>query len=172
MISIICFGNTLCSDDGIGYVVFRQLQSLLEATPNWQTEVKLNYAGNSGQSSLPYFIDSELVIVVDALLVSKLDRVGTVSTFTKDDLADLEAEQGSTDKASVPLSSHRLELPQIWQIVEQLQDDLPELHLFTIGIMDVTPCHEGIHHRVEAAAQQVTTRIMLLCREWMNSCIN
>ncbi len=78
MISIICFGNTLCSDDGVGYAVFRQLQTMLEVTPNWQTEVKLNYAGNSGQRSLPYFIDSELVIVVDALLVSKLDRVGTL----------------------------------------------------------------------------------------------
>ncbi len=76
---------------------------------------------------------------------------------------------GDKDKVAGPLSSHRLELPHIWQIVGQLQSGLPELRLFAIGITDVTPCHEGLCDRVEAAASQVTTRIMLLCREWLNS---
>ncbi len=54
MISIICFGNTLCADDGAGEAVFKQLQLELKNKPEWQEDVQAIYAGNSGQRVFPY----------------------------------------------------------------------------------------------------------------------
>ena len=160
MINIICFGNPLCADDGAGHAVFGQLQSELEAKPEWAGAVQLFYGGNSGQRALPYFMNCSYVIVVDAVLDRTKHEPGRIYRLTAEDLPTLEDEE----EASV-FSSHILALPQSWRLLKELRTTSPELTLFAIEIADATPYHEGLSHEVESAAHLVTQRIMQLCCE-------
>ncbi len=164
MINIICFGNPLCSDDGAGQAVFGLLQTALQAKPEWDGRVALFYGGNSGQRTLPYFMNCSGVIVVDALFDLSRQQAGMIHRFSARDLKDL-----ADDDESAAFSSHVLELPQSWRILKELLPVLPELTLFAIEIADVTPYREGLSPEVEQACAQVAQRIMLLCQDLVMS---
>ena len=160
MINIICFGNPLCSDDGVGHTIFKDLKEELEDKPEWTEFVQLFYGGNSGQRALPYFMNCSHVIVVDAILDRTRQEPGRIHRLKAEDLTSLDNEEEASE-----LSSHILALPQSWQLLKELRDTLPELTLFAIEIGDATPYCEGLSPEVDSAAHQVMRRIMQLCRE-------
>ncbi|PKF50089.1 hydrogenase maturation protease [Enterovibrio nigricans] len=85
-IHILCFGNTLHSDDGIGVAIAARLHK--ETLP---ASVKVIDAGIAGLNALPLFEHCSSVLIVDAAelgLSAGSFRFKTVSELTKQNVSD------------------------------------------------------------------------------------
>ncbi|PSW04334.1 hydrogenase maturation protease [Photobacterium lipolyticum] len=158
MINIICFGNQLCSDDGVGYAVFELLQTELASRPADESRIQLFYAANSGQRALPLFFNCTHTIVVDALESQSFGRPGKLYCFDGDDLASMTGTDRETH-----VSSHMMALPQIWQLINTLMDTPPEMTVFAIEVADVTTFNQAISGKVAKAVPKVARRIIQFC---------
>ncbi|MDX1303005.1 hydrogenase maturation protease [Photobacterium sp.] len=158
MINIICFGNQLCSDDGVGYAVFEQLQTELAARPADEPRIQLFYAANSGQRALPLFFNCTHTIVVDALESQSFGHPGKLYCFDGDDLQSMTG----TDR-EMHISSHMMALPQIWQLLNTVMETPPKMTVFAIEVADVTAFNQAISGKVATAVPEVTRRIIELC---------
>lgn len=158
MINIICFGNQLCSDDGVGYAVFEQLQTELASRQAGESVIKLFYAANSGQRVFPYFLNCTHVIVVDALESQPSGHPGKLHCFDDDDLQSMIGVDRETD-----LSSHMMALPQTWQLLNTLVETPPQLTVFAIEVADVKAFNQAISSEVANVVPEVARRIIQLC---------
>jgi len=160
MINIICFGNSLFADDGVGEEVFRQLESELKAEPDLEGFVCLFYAGNSGQRAFPYFFNCSHLIVVDAIKSQETDsnKPGQVYCLSENELSELEENDFGEN-----LSSHQLSLLQSWTLLKACRSELPQFTLFAIEVGHVTPYTVGLNDEAESSAQQVVAQILKIC---------
>ena len=159
MINIVCFGSSLRADDSVGLLVFELLQCELDAKPVWANKVQLNYAGNSGARALPYLLDCEYLIVVDAIMSDTPTKAGAIHKLSAQDVPDLI--DGSLNQA---YSSHLLTFPQCWQLLQSLGKPLPKLTIMAIEISNVKLCQQLVTPDVEKAAETITKNIVQYCR--------
>jgi len=158
MINIICFGNQLCSDDGVGYAVFERLQTELAPRPAVDSPIQLFYAANSGQRALPFFFNCTHTIVVDALESQSFGHPGKLYCFDGDDLQSMTGTDRETH-----LSSHMMALPQIWQLLNTLMETPPKMTVFAIEVADVTAFNQAMSVKVAKAVPEVARRIIQFC---------
>lgn len=159
MINIVCFGSSLRADDSVGLLVFELLQYELDAKPFWADQVQLNYAGNAGARALPYFLDCEYLVVVDAIMPDTPTNPGAIHKLSAHDVSHLD--DGSLNHA---YSSHLLAFPQCWQLLRSLGKPLPKLTIMAIEISNVKLCQQLVTPDVEKAAKTITKNIMRYCR--------
>lgn len=155
MIHIICFGNTLCSDDGVGYLVFELLEQKLKSIADADSYVQLFYAGNSGQKTLPLLMNCSELILVDAMMVYSYAQPGLIHRFTALDMIDkLENYQRAE------YDSHAFDLHLSWELIETLNLVTPELTIYAIEIDNAQPYREKVSDPLKHAAQLVSQEIV------------
>ena len=110
-VTVLGVGNTLMSDEGFGPEVVRLVAEALATrdpaalgVPEG-VEVRTVDGGVLGLKLLPYFQDSDVVLVVDAMDAGA--RPGSLFRFTPEE-AELEAAR--------PVSAHEIALPHIIQM--------------------------------------------------------
>jgi len=145
MINIVCFGNELHGDDGIGLAVHDYLAGM--ALP---AGVSLFYAGHNGLNALRYFEDCQQVIIVDAMQPDgEPGRIHQINAHRY--LAQLNDVN--------PLSSHRLSIPELVKVLYKTLRQPPRVELFALEATAVTGFKPGLSKavgdRIECFAEQV-----------------
>jgi hydrogenase maturation protease len=136
-ISVIGIGNTLKADDGVGVRVAEELSSR-----DLGAGVEVVAGELAGMLLAPYFIDSDHVIVVDAIDAG--DTPGSVFRF--------RAEDGLPMLRSH--TSHGISVPEL-MMAARLSGSTTEVMVYAIQIHDVSPMSEGLSPAVEAAVPDV-----------------
>lgn len=101
---VIGIGNVLCSDEGVGIHVARQLEGM-----KLPSNVNIFDCGTSVIAVLEAMDGAEKAIIIDA--VSSGEEPGTVKRYTKEDLFKMEG------KLLKLISLHQLDLITIFKIV-------------------------------------------------------
>ncbi len=158
MIHIICFGNTLCSDDGVGYLVFELLEQKLKSIADVDSSVQLFYAANSGQKTLPLLMNCSELILVDAIVAETQKQPGEIHRFTASDIISQLENNKRTE-----YSSHAFDLHLSWELIETLNPVTPELTIYAIEIDNAQPYREKVSDPVKHAAQLVSQEIVEQC---------
>jgi hydrogenase maturation protease len=104
-ISIICFGNELYGDDGIGPAVISELEKIV-----LPINAELIFGGNDGFLLIDLFEKGNKILVVDAVKMGK--NPGEVSVF---DLASIEL-----NKIETHLTFHSFGFNEILQLIREL----------------------------------------------------
>jgi hydrogenase maturation protease len=141
---ILCLGNDLLADDGVGLLVGRELS---RAHPFGLDVVE---SAESGIRLLDHLLDVERVIVVDALETSKLPP-GTILEFKEGDFG----RSGAT-------SAHYLSLFDALAAGRDL--GLPvakEVRIYAVAVADGRTLGGQMHPGVRKAAVDLVRRVML-----------
>jgi hydrogenase maturation protease len=136
-ISVIGIGNTLKADDGVGVRVAEELSSR-----DLGAGVEVVSGELAGMLLAPYFINSDHVIVVDAIDAG--DEPGSVFRF--------RAEDGLPMLRSH--TSHGIGVTELMQAA-RLSGSKAEVMIYAIQIHDVRPMSEGLSPAVQAAVPDV-----------------
>ena len=140
-ISVIGIGNTLKADDGVGVRVAEELSSV-----DLGVGVDVVSGELAGMLLAPYFINSDHVIVVDAIDAG--DTPGAVFRF--------HAEEGLPMLRSH--TSHGISVPEL-VTVARLSGSKAEILIFAIQVGDVRPMSEGLSDQVQAAVPDVVAMV-------------
>jgi hydrogenase maturation protease len=116
---IVCLGNELRGDDGVGVKVGRVLEQL-ELPQGTEVEI----LASAGLDLVDAMISSDLVVVVDALRTSTA-APGTCLTF------EVDQPEGF---GLGPRWSHGVGLPQVLQIARRMRPDLAPPKIVVIGV--------------------------------------
>lgn len=149
-ILMIGLGNPILGDDGVGWVVAREVESRIREAGG---SIEVDYLSLGGLSLMERLIGYEKVILIDSLTTGK-HPLGTVVTFTLEDLVDL-----SSGHTTAP---HDTSLKTALITGRQLGAALPaenDVHVVAIESQHVYDIEEGltppIATAVPAAVQQV-----------------
>lgn len=149
-VTVVGVGNVLLSDEGFGPAVVATLASRFETEPK-PDDVRIVDGGVLGMKLLPYFQQSDHVIVVDALDAGA--EPGSLFRFTPEE-AELEA--------GTPVSAHEIALPHLLQIAA-LAGAHPEVVIIGCQVADIsTPAMEltaPVAAAVDRAAELVLREI-------------
>lgn len=140
-ISIIGIGNTLRADDGVGVRVAEELSSR-----DLGAGVDVVSGELAGMLLAPYFINSDHVIVVDA--VDAQDTPGSVFMF--------RAEDGLPKLRSN--TSHGMGVGELVRVA-RLSGSKAEIMIYAIQVADVRPMAEGLSPEVAGAIPDVIAMI-------------
>jgi hydrogenase maturation protease len=140
-ISVIGIGNTLKADDGVGVRVAEELSSL-----DLGADVDVVSGELAGMLLAPYFINSDHVIVVDAIDAG--DTAGSVFRF--------HAEDGLPMLRSH--TSHGISVTEL-VTVARLSGSKAEILIFAVQVEDVRPMSEGLSETVEAVVPEVVQMV-------------
>ena len=140
-ISVIGIGNTLKADDGVGVRVAEELSSV-----DLGADVDVVSGELAGMLLAPYFINSDHVIVVDAIDAG--DTPGSVFRFL--------AEEGLPMLRSH--TSHGISVPEL-VTVARLSGSKAEILIFAVQVEDVRPMSEGLSAAVDAAVPDVAKMV-------------
>ena len=143
-------GNPILGDDGVGWVVAREVEERIRTEGG---NVEVDYLSLGGLSLMERLIGYSKVILIDSLTTGKHPQ-GEVITFTLEDLVDLTS--GHTTAA------HDTSLKTALVTGRQLGAELPDdrdIHVVAIESQHVYDIQEGltpaIAASVPAAVQQV-----------------
>ncbi|OFV67550.1 MAG: hydrogenase maturation protease [Candidatus Syntrophoarchaeum caldarius] len=143
---ILCCGNPLALDDGIGIYVLEELRK--EELPDY---VELVDAGTGGLSILNLIEDAEKIIIVDAVRTG--GDIGTIHIIKGNDLPEPE---------SVNFSLHDLGLVDVLRIGETIMPESMPDDITIVGI-EVEKSDEfgiGLTPEVEKTIPEVVRRIL------------
>jgi hydrogenase maturation protease len=122
MIRVIGCGNLLLQDEGVGIHLIRRLETM--KVPEG---VELIDGSTGGFDLLPYFEDSEKVIIVDTVK-SPDGKPGDIYRFTPDDF----------DTAATPKTSlHDITLKDMFELVKRTRGALPPVVLFGVEPLEI-----------------------------------
>jgi hydrogenase maturation protease len=140
-ISVIGIGNTLKADDGVGVRVAEELSSV-----DLGADVDVVSGELAGMLLAPYFINSDHVIVVDA--IDAQDTPGSVFRF--------HAEDGLPMLRSH--TSHGISVPEL-VTVARLSGSKAEILVYAVQVEDVRPMTEGLSETLEAVIPEVVQMV-------------
>ncbi|NNE02582.1 MAG: hydrogenase maturation protease [Eudoraea sp.] len=140
-------GNYLMGDEGIGVHLIQAL-SKSELPPY----VDILDGGTGGFLLLSCFEAYKTILFVDATLDGK--KEGTISLIQPKFASDFPSA----------LSVHDVGLKDMIEAV-YLMDHIPDIHLFTVSIEQITPMTIGLSNKVEKAIPELIKRIYELTEE-------
>ena len=144
---VLCLGNEILSDDGLGFVVAQQLQ-LDPARLNAEVES----ASLAGFSLLDLLRGRREVLVVDAIQTGSACP-GTIHEFPSDCLAPTLNLVGS----------HQINLPTAIELGRMCGMAMPDrIDVIAVEASDVQTLHEGLTPAVTKAVPEVVA----LIRQW------
>jgi len=153
---IIGLGNPILGDDGVGWVVARQVE---EHFAGQRADLEFDYLSLGGLSLMERMIGYRRVLIIDSLTTGTRP-IGEVTTFTLDELADLSS--GHTTAA------HDTSLKTALAMGRKLGADLPEdQHVYVVAVeaRQVHDLQEGLTPPIAAAVPQaVRTALELLAQ--------
>ena len=146
---IVCFGNELHGDDGLGPAV----HALLSQAP-LPAGVRLMRADVAGLSAIACFEDCDRVIMVDALRGH-----GPAGTLHQLDALPL-AEAAAQDEA--PAGFHGAGVGALLGLLPAALDTLPRMVLIGVEILTIRPFSPGLSAPVRARVAEAATRVLSL----------
>lgn len=153
---IIGLGNPILGDDGIGWVVAREVEAHLQTM---EMNAEVNCLALGGLSLMEHMVGYKHVILIDALNTGQRPQ-GAVITFTLDDLVDLS--YGHTSAA------HDTSLKTALKIGRQLGASLPEdkdVHVVAIEAQHVYDFKEELSPVIEAAKPMAVQQVLDLLKD-------
>lgn len=141
-ISVIGIGNTLRADDGVGVRVAEELSSR-----DLGAGVEVVSGELAGMLLAPYFINSDNVIVVDAIEVG--DTPGSVFRFPAEEAFPVLRSH----------TSHGISVPDLL-MAARLSGSNAEVLIYAIQISDCRPMTEGLTPEVAAAIPDVVEMVV------------
>lgn len=148
-IHIVCFGNELHGDDGLGPAV----HALLSQAP-LPEGVRLMRADVAGLSAIACFENCDRVIIVDALRGH-----GPAGTLHQLDALPL-AEAAARDEA--PAGFHGAGVGALLSLLPVTLDALPRMVLLGVEILAIRPFRPGLSAPVEARVGETARRVLSL----------
>lgn len=148
-IHIVCFGNELHGDDGLGPAV----HALLSQAP-LPAGVRLMRADVAGLSAIACFENCDRVIIVDALRGH-----GPAGTLHQLDALAL-AEAAARDEA--PAGFHGAGVGALLSLLPAALDVLPRMILIGVEILATRPFTPGLSAPVEARVGETAGRVLSL----------
>ena len=116
--AVVCLGNELVGDDGVGIRVGRVLQRL-----PWPREVDVLIRPNLGLDLIDLLLDYQEVVIVDAM------------TSGQDPGTCARLEPAETSKLAVcPSCSHSLGIPEILQVVSRMYPERANRAVRIVGV--------------------------------------
>ncbi len=144
---VLCLGNEILSDDGIGFVVARELEN----SPS-PVEADVCCAALAGFSLLDLLAGRREVLIVDAIMTGE-SQPGTIYSFPASDLAPTWNLVGS----------HHISLPTAIEFGRLYGVTMPEsVDVLAVEASDVQTLHEGLTPLVAKAVPEVVGRV----RDW------
>ncbi|MDF2180184.1 hydrogenase maturation protease [Aliiglaciecola sp. CAU 1673] len=143
-IRILCLGNKLHGDDGIGSRVFEELCHMC-----WPHHIGLIDAGVGGVALVPLFSHCDRVILVDALLDPK--RPGKIVVKQNLDLYELHEDQ--------PLV-HGGRLDALLSMLPSLIQPLPRIDLFAITAKDFSNYSNKLSPEAQRAIPELCEKLL------------
>jgi hydrogenase maturation protease len=153
---VIGLGNPILGDDGVGWVVAREVESRLRETGG---NVEVDYLSLGGLSLMERLIGYEKVILIDSLTTGKYPQ-GAVIPFTLEDLVDL-----SSGHTTAP---HDASLRTALITGRQLGAALPadkDVHVVAIESHHVYDIEEGLTPAIAAAVQAAIQQVFSLLKD-------
>jgi len=143
---ILCCGNPLATDDGVGFFVHEELKK-----KDLPENVELIDAGTGGLDMLRFIEDADKVIIVDS--ITSGEQVGTIHRFAYDN--DLEPP-------FTKFSLHELGLMDVLKTgYAVMPHSMPEIIIIGIEIQWIEQVKIGLTPAVEKALPDVIE--MVLC---------
>ncbi len=142
---VIGLGNPILGDDGVGWVVARQVEEHFTGQRN---DIEFDYLSLGGLSLMERMIGYQRVVIIDSLTTGK-HPIGKVTTFTLDELADLSG--GHTTAA------HDVSLKTALATGRKLGADLPpdkDVYIVAVEAQQVYDLQEGLTPPIAAAVPQ------------------
>jgi hydrogenase maturation protease len=136
-------GNTLMADDGVGVAVIDSL-----ADDDLGPGVELVSGATAGMALVHHFVDSDLVIVIDA--ISTEAEPGAIFRFDPDDAGVMNLRSNNI---------HGMGLPYM-VTAARLKGARPEVLVFAVQVEDVSPRDMQLSAPVAAAAVRVRELIL------------
>jgi hydrogenase maturation protease len=155
-ILVIGLGNPILGDDGVGWVVAREIESHINEHGD---NIEVDYLSLGGLSLMERLIGYKNVILIDSLTTGKHPQ-GTVITFTLEDLVDLSS--GHTT------ASHDTSLKTALITGRQLGAALPaenDIHVVAIESQHVYDIGEGLTPPIVAAVLTATQQVLSLLKD-------
>jgi hydrogenase maturation protease len=137
-ITVLGIGSDLMADDGFGPAVIRELDAEALAAGS-DVRLDLVDGGVMGMKLMPYFQQSDAVIVVDAIEAGA--DPGSLFRFDPDE-ADIQAQ--------TPMSAHELGLPHMLQIARLAGAD-PDVIVIACQVETASEQRIGLSEGVQTA---------------------
>ena len=141
-ITVLGLGNTLMGDDGVGVRVADAL-----AERDLGSDVAVVPGGVAGMALVPLFVESDAVVVVDAIATD--DVPGSVYRFTAEEVRFAPLRSNT---------SHGFSLPAVLTAA-RLQGADPDVVIYGVQIEDITSGFDTLSPAVEAAVPDVADMI-------------
>ena len=141
-VTVLGLGNTLMGDDGVGVRVADAL-----AGRDLGEDVAVVAGGVAGMALVPLFVQSDAVVVVDAIATD--DAPGSVYRFSAEEarFAPLRSH-----------TSHGFSLPAVLTAA-QLQGARPRIVIYGVQIADITSGFDTLSPAVQAAVPDVADMV-------------
>jgi hydrogenase maturation protease len=155
-ILVIGLGNPILGDDGVGWVVAKEVESRVSVEGG---TLEVDYLSLGGLSLMERLVGYEKVILVDSLTTGKHPQ-GEVIMFTLEDLVDLTS--GHTTAA------HDTSLKTALATGRQLGASLPDdrdIHVVAIESQHVYDIQEGLTPTIAAAVPEAVQKVLGLLKE-------
>jgi hydrogenase maturation protease len=153
---LVGLGNPILGDDGVGWVVAREVESRLHEAGG---SIEVDYLSLGGLSLMERLIGYEKVILIDSLTTGEHPQ-GAVIAFTLEDLIDL-----SSGHTTAP---HDTSLKMALATGRQLGAALPaekDVHVVAIESQHVYDIQEGLTPPIFAAVPMAVQQVMDLLKE-------
>ena len=154
---VIGLGNPILGDDGVGWVVAREVEAGLGATANRNVEVDCLALG--GLSLMERMVGYQHVILIDSLNTGQRPQ-GAVITFTLEDLVDLT--YGHTSAA------HDASLKTALDMGRKLGANLPadkDVHVVAVEAQHVYDFKEELSPVIAAAKPVAVQQVLDLLKK-------
>jgi hydrogenase maturation protease len=154
---VIGLGNPILGDDGVGWVVAREVEASLGMSANRNVEVDCLALG--GLSLMERMVGYQRVILIDSLNTGQRPQ-GSVITFTLEDLVDLT--YGHTSAA------HDASLKTALDMGRKLGADLPadkDVHVVAIEAQHVYDFKEELSPVIAAAVPVAVQQVLDLLKK-------
>jgi hydrogenase maturation protease len=151
---LLALGNPIVCDDGVAFHILERMGPRL---PPVSDTFSIEDACTGGMDLLPYIIDFDRVLILDAVLTRK-DPPGTVGVFSVDQLK----ESIHTD------SPHHTNFATAIQLGEKLHPDRMPEEILIIGVEvdNILEFKEELTEPVEAAVPEATKRALGILGGW------
>lgn len=148
---ILCLGNDLLGDDGIGIRAAEKLQTMLDG----QADVVAT--SMHGVALLDILVGYERVIIIDAI---------QMSGFPPGSVIELELSELKTVQSPSP---HYTGLPELILLAEQMQLDFPEeIKIFAVEIDDPYTLGAEMSMAVSNSLKKLIPCVMAYIDWWQN----
>ena len=145
---VVCIGNQLVADDGIGQVIYEQLCS--RQLPD---QVRLRFLGLGGIDLIEELAGEDVLLVVDGVQLG-----GKVGDIVELDWSELPASQGR------PVSGHGIGVREAIEVIGRLYPERRPKKVILVGVEG--GCFDklgvGLSEEVAAAIPKAVARIVSL----------